>query len=362
MQPRALKPYSEHKKVPLRWHRGFYGLLWVLAGIGLLWQLPITPASTEQVYSRLVFPALAFVLIRITDLAPFSLAGIGLVLLFLGAVFALTRVKTVLKKTRVLPLLGRIALVSVAIYGAFILLWGANYRRLSVEELLQLEPQKITVSDLENTAQKLLEVLNQTQNAPRDYNMAFSSLRQAIQTRLEKVTGIRPSLPTQVKATPAGFLFAFGATGVVSPFTLEAHADSALPEPFFLATAVHELVHTAGFAGEADTDLLAALSGLQATDPYARYSVGLWYFARVFNDLPPAQQQQWRDKLPKTVQQDYAQFRQVRELHSVPLVREIANFFYGGYLKSQGVEAGVADYSRTGRLLAAAHRKGIMLP
>jgi signal transduction histidine kinase len=361
MHLKALKPRPENKKVPLIGRRIFYGLLWALAGIALLWQLPIAPASTEQVYSRIVFPVLAFVLIHITDFVPFSVAGVGLVLLFLGAIFALTRVKSWLTKSRALAVLGRTILVAVAVYGAFILLWGANYRRLSVEDLLQLEPQKVTGSDISNTANKLLAVLTQTQDAPRDYNPAFASLRQAIMRQLEQVTGVAPTLPTRVKATPAGFLFAFGATGVVSPLTLEAHADSALPEPFFLATAAHELVHTAGFAGEADTDVLAALAGLQADNAYARYSVALWYFARVFNDLPTAEQQTFRAKLPEKVKTDFMQYRKAQERHAMPLVREVANFFYGGYLKSQGVESGSADYSRTGRLLASAYAKGLLI-
>jgi hypothetical protein len=360
MHPKPPKPRPENKKVPITWRGIFYGLLWVLASIALLWQLPITPANVEQVYSRTVFPALAFVLIRITDIVPFSLAGTGLVLLFLSAIFALIRAKTWLRKSRVLLIFGRTALVAVAIYGAFILLWGANYRRLSIEAQLQLEPQKVTATDITNTANTLLKILNQTQDAPREYSPALASLRQAIQKQLEQITGIVPTLPTQVKAAPAGFLFAFGAMGVVSPFTLEAHAESALPEPFFLATAAHELVHTAGFAGEADTDVLAALAGLQADNAYARYSVALWYFARVFNDLPKAEQQLFRARLPETVKADFVQYRQAQERHSIALVREVANFFYGGYLKSQGIEAGTADYSRTGRLLAAAYAKGLM--
>jgi hypothetical protein len=334
--------------------------LWALAGLALLWQLPIPASLSEQVYSRTVFPALAFAVVGFTDLFPFSLAGVGLVVLPLGAVFALTR--AIQKKTRVLPLFVHTALITLAIYNLFMLLWGANYRRLPIETLLNLEPQKVSATDLENTAQHLLEILNSTQNAPRDHKAAFASIRQAIQSRLETTTGIIPTLPTQVKATPAGFLFAFGASGVVSPLTLEAHADSALPKPFFLAVAAHELVHTAGFAGEADTDVLAALSGLSATDAYARYSVALWYFARVFNDLPKTSQQRFRALLPNIAQADYAQLRLARERHSLPLVSEVAQFFYGGYLKSQGVQEGTADYSRIGRLLAAAHKIGLTNP
>jgi hypothetical protein len=337
-----------------------YVLLGTLVGIALLWQLPISSTLTEDIYSRTLFPALAFVLVRLTDLPPFSVAGVGLVVLPLFAIFALTR--AIQKKLRIWALLRQTVLITLIFYNLFMLLWGANYRRLDIETLLNLEPKKISATDLENTAQHLLEVLNSTQNAPREYPTALASVRQAIQTKLETITGIAPTLPTQIKATPAGFLFAFGASGVVSPLTLEAHADSALPEPFFLAVAAHELVHTAGFSGEADTDVLAALSGLSATDAYARYSVALWYFARVFNDLPKTSQQRFRALLPNIAQADYAQLRLARERHSLPLVSEVAQFFYGGYLKSQGVQEGTADYSRIGRLLAAAHKIGLTNP
>jgi hypothetical protein len=332
-------------------------MFWVLAGFALLWQLPIPESLTEQVYSRTVFPVLAFWLVHLTDLLPISLAGFGLIVLPLVAIVALAR--AIQKKSQVRLILGQAALITLALYNAFMLLWGANYRRLDIEELLNLTPQKVNATELENTAQHLLDVLNRTQNAPREYPAALDSIRHAIKSRLKTVTGVMPTLPSRVKATPAGWLFAFGSSGVVSPLTLEAHVDGALPEPFFLAVATHELVHTAGFAGEADTDVLAALSGLHATNAYARYSVALWYFARLFNDLPKASQQRFRALLPKTAQADYALLRQARERHNLPLVAEIAQFFYGGYLKSQGVQEGTADYSRIGRLLAAAHQVGL---
>lgn len=258
------------------------------------------------------------------------------------------------KKPRVLPLLGRIALGALAVYGAFLLLWGANYRRLEIETLLKLEPEKVQVSNLELVAKKLLDTIKTTQNEPRDFSAALESIRQAIRQQIKTVTGVTPTLPSRVKVTTAGLLFVLNTSGVVSPFTLEAHADGALPEPFLLAVAAHELVHTTGFAGEADTDLLAALAGLKADNAYARYSTALWYFARVLGDLPPERQKALGQQLPQAARVDYRAMRLARERHSLPWVGSIAQFFYGGYLKSQGVSEGVADYSRIGRLLAAA--------
>ncbi|MFN3267258.1 MAG: DUF3810 family protein [Deinococcales bacterium] len=330
-------------------------VVWCLAGIALLWQLPIPPDTIEHSYSRNIFPVVAFVVIHLTDWLPFSLMGTVLIALFVGVIVLFTRVKSFWqKKPPLIPILGHIVLGALAIYGAFLLLWGANYRRLGTETLLKLEPNKVQAANLENIAKKLLKTIQTTQNAAREFHPALESIRHAIRQQIKSVTGVTPTLPSRVKVTPAGVLFVLNTSGVVSPFTLEAHVDGALPEPFLLAVSAHELVHTSGFAGEADTDLLAALAGLKAENPYARYGVALWYFARVLGNLPEDMQKALAKELPQGARADYQAMRQAQRRYSLPLLAEIAQFFYGGYLRSQGVHAGVADYSRIGRLLAAA--------
>ena len=87
---------------------------------------------------------------------------------------------------------------------------------------------------------------------------------------LEGLHGYAPTLPRRVKKLPPGTLLFFGRSGSILPIFLEAHADGAMHDAWFLRTAAHELAHVAGFSGEADADVVGFLAGLRADDRFAR--------------------------------------------------------------------------------------------
>ncbi len=339
------------------WTRAVLGLTSFFMLLAVLWLLLPIPANTiETIYSRGIFPALAWLVVGITDFVPFSLAGLAVLVLPIACGFWMTRAI----RAKHWAWFWRVPVVGFALYGVFTLLWGANYRRQPIEELLKLQTTLVKTQDLEMLAENLLVVLQQEADVPRDQARAFASLRQAIGQQIKTINGFTPSLPTKIKATPAGLLLVIQTSGVISPLTLEAHADSALPEPFFLAVSAHELVHTSGFAGEADTDLITALAGLRSSDGYARYCIALTYFARILGDSSQTAQNGLIKALPAQAKADYAALRQAQKQHQNPFLSQISQATYNQYLKSQGVEAGVQDYSRIGRLLAAAQNKGLI--
>jgi hypothetical protein len=339
--------------------RVLHSLIGFFVAIAVLWTvLPIPASSIETIYSRSIFPIVAWLVIHLTDLFPFSLAGMILIVTPINLIFFLTR--AIQKRRWRVAWVWQIPLAALTVYGVFILIWGANYKRLPIEELWQLEANKVQTQNLEMLAENLIIVMQEEQNATRDPAVAAITLREAIQIQIKQITGGTPTLPTRVKATPAGLLMILQTSGVVSPITLEAHVDSGLPEPFFLAVAAHEWVHTAGFAGEADTDLIAAIAGLRSSNAYARYCIALTYFGKVLSDIPEASQTKLTQLLPSIARADYAALRIAQKTHTAPWLASLSQVTYNQYLKSQGVKAGVQDYSRVGRLLAAAQNKGLI--
>ncbi len=327
------------------------------AALGLLWVvLPIPNSTIETLYSRQIFPRLAWLIIGITDMFPFSVAGIAL--LVVPIIFILWIARVIGQKNK--NVLWQIPLGCFALYGMFVLNWGANYRRESIETLLQLKPNNVKDTDINILLENLVITLQQEHLAPRDKPQALAAIRSSIGLQLEQITNTTPTIPTQVKATPNGLLLLLETSGVVSPITLEAHVDNALPEPFFLAVATHELVHTTGFAGEADTDLIAAIAGLNSSSAYLRYCIALTYFARILGDANKKLQTELIKKLPPQAKTDYAALRKAREAHQSPILAGVSQVVYNQYLKSQGVQAGVKDYSRIGRLLASAQTQGLI--
>ena len=331
-----------------------------------VWWLVSSPAQTgvEALYSRSLYPAFAKLIVPITNSFPVSLAGILLVLLPLLWLFWLRirwRRRTSGSHWLVNSLWGT-AVGAAVIFLLFVSLWGANYRRLPIEALFALPDTLPIQDDLVVLTDTLMATIQEGATAPRRDDVALASVAAAMRQLVFELTEVTPTLPDRVKRAPAGSLILLGsASGVASPWTLEPHIDGALPDVSYVAVGAHELAHIAGFAGEADADFISALAGLRATDPFARYAVALRLWRSAVAQLPPEAQNSYYEALPNRAKRDLEAMAEPYQRYQPPrFITDIQRRSYDRYLKTQGVEEGVADYSRTINLLLRAQSKGIL--
>ncbi|MDZ7704014.1 MAG: DUF3810 family protein [Trueperaceae bacterium] len=342
----------------------------VLVTLGLLtatalWQwFPVSALWIERYYSRQLYPQIAALLVPLGDAVPFSIAPIVLLtlplLLFFGLVRLTRRRRQQGRWVTMLLVAYRLFSVAALLYLAFVVLWGANYKRQPIEAQLGLDAGPVSEAEVETLARNLLALLNDTVEADRDAARALTASRLSLQNVVREATGVVPTLPEQIKILPAGTLIRLGgATGVVSPWTLEAHVDGALTPSEHVAVGLHELAHVAGYSGEADADLIAAIAGLRADDPFAQYATALRLFRAASFELPSAQRDALWDELPSRAREDTEMlYRTYRQFLPPAWVSGLQQFAYDRYLRSQGVTAGVSDYSRTTTLLVKAVRQG----
>lgn len=352
-----------------RWHI----VSLILGALAVLWTLFPPPAAwVERVYSQGLYPLIAAVLIPITGAAPLPLAGILLILLPLLLIFLLARSwrrREGKKRHWFGRWLLRLASVMALGYALFLFLWGANYQREPVEAQLELTSEvldePIRAPELRTLAESLLDVVLENAGAERDGARAEASLRRAVQDVVAALNqGRTPTLPAGSKRLPAGLLLTFGnASGMVSPLTLEAFVDGGLPEYRYLATSAHELAHLAGYAVEADTDLISAIAGLRADDAYARYAMGLRFFRQVSRQLPSNARRTLYARLPDEALRDIAETLSAFEQFTPPpIVATVQVAVYDTYLRTQGMEEGIEDYGRVVNLLIYAQRGGKLFP
>lgn len=325
----------------------------------ILWNvITPSPAWIEEQYSRNLYQTIAGFLVPITNSVPFSISAI---LLFLIPILWLVWTIWSFRQRRFLRWLWRTVLLAGILYTIFIFNWGINYGRESIETQLDLSTNSFAESDLQNLVDTLSKIIQDNVNAERDVIKARASLRTSLIETVETITGVTPTLPTWVKSLPAGTLIRAGnASGVIAAFTLEPHVDAALSEPYSLAVGTHELAHIAGYAGEADTDFIAALAGLNASDPYARYATALKLWNDAVRQLPEPQRTEAIAALPQLAREDLQAMYEPFQRYQLPAwIQNLQGSLYNRYLTSQGVEAGIQDYSRTTTLLLAAQRKGL---
>lgn len=346
----------------LTWGRGLvvFGLMLLIAWF----VLPISSGTVERAYSRSLYPALSSLIIPVTGAVPFSLAGvalIGLPILWVVAIVISWR-RWVPNRTWWVRWAWRTLGLVVVIGLWFVLTWGANYRRVPLSAQLELEGQPVSSSSLDALRARFERAVleNAPSGAPNE-SRALESVSRAITAFTREVTGINQTLPRGVKRTPAGFLLVGGsAVGVISPWTLEAHVDGALPAFGVVANGAHELAHVAGFAQEADAEIVSAIAGLRANDAYARYAVALRWWRDVM-PLEPVARNLALQRLPARAQNDLRALEAAIRSHRPPAFLEnLQRASYDAYLKSQRVPDGIANYGIAVRYLVVALEKGFL--
>lgn len=339
--------------------------LWLLlcAALVAVWTVSPPPAAwLDRVYGGVVYPAVAGVLVPLTGAFELPVTALLIAALLLWLVLRSVFSKRT-GRSAVWRGLWQVLVGAATLAALFIVLWGANYGRTPVETRLNLSAG-VTPEPFETAAlaRALAAILRDNAAAPEVWDADLASARSALRRVTGRLEGRAATLPRHVKRTPPGFLiFTGGATGLTVPWTLEAYVDRALPYPAALATALHELAHVAGYAGEAEADFVAALAGLSAESPSLRYAVAQPLFLRAAQTLPPEGYRTLFETLPARTRADIAELGDAYRRHRAPqLVARVQTLAYDGYLRSQRVGAGVADYDRVTVLLAAAARDGVL--
>ena len=335
----------------------------LLLALCILWALvPVSSQWIETIYSRNIYPGLASLMMSLTGALPFSLATVLLITLpLLWIIISLRSFQKRQSFWWLVYWLWRTLMALAIIYALFVMFWGANYRRENIEHLFALTETTISQTDIEALVNSLQDILEQTVDSDRNMPQAMTAINDSLNNLNYNLTGKNLRLP-KVKPLPPGWLILAGrASGVVSPWTLEAHVDGALPEVAMIAVGAHELAHLAGFAGEADADFVGAMAGLNAKDDYARYAVALRLWWEVVATLPVDQQANYFENLPIEATRDIRASIEPYQRYRLPnWIQQFQQKSYNQYLKSQGVEAGIADYSRIVSLLVRAQKQNLL--
>lgn len=329
--------------------------------LGLVWWfwLPPSQAWLERHYSQQLYRHISRVISPLVAALPFSLSSLLLIILPLAwLIFSLYSWRQRFFSSWTLTTL--LALLLLA--SSFLFLWGGNYQRQPVAEqmdLAEIQNEDVAVA----FAYVLLEQVQQhapsqalTAQAERE---AIHAVSQALHTLVAELQGSAPTIPHDVKRLPAGTLVRWQSLGVMSPWLLEPHVDSALPAPYLIVVAAHELAHSAGYAQEADADMLGMLAALRAKNSDAQYAGAFYALGKLLPALPAAVQEDIHAQLPAISQQQRHAYQQMfSDYPQAEFLLKLQARAYDGYLRSQGVKGGIASYRRSITLLLRAYQQG----
>ncbi len=256
-----------------------------------------------------------------------------------------------------------------ALYFAFVLLWGLNYRRPPYAVLAGLDARPATVAELSEVCAKLVAAANRAREGLPEDGAGVARLADGRSGALRRaaagygeaagiasvMSGARAPGKPVLLSTVLSYL---GITGIFSPFTGEANLNMTLPEPDLPFAACHELAHAHGFAREDEANYVGYLACSRHRDADFRYSGLLAASIYTMNALARAD----RDGHARLdagrspgVRRDLAALVAWAERYRGPAER-VSQAVNNAYLKSQGQKEGVRSYGRMVDLLIAEER------
>jgi hypothetical protein len=159
-------------------------------------------------------------------------------------------------------------------------------------------------------------------------------------------------------------------TGVFSPFTVEANYNGITPYGERILTALHELVHAAGFMREDEANFISFLAAKESGDPELEYAAYLYAFYRLGHyswcdetDTSSIPEQVWHDMLAEDIFWwsrlyipvfcDDGEIIDYVTNPVVDIISDVTSAVNDAYLQAQGVDDGVLSYGRAIDLIIA---------
>ncbi|MDD4569277.1 MAG: DUF3810 domain-containing protein [Tepidanaerobacteraceae bacterium] len=332
------------------------------------------PQITENIYSTFIYKILGQSISKITGIFPFSIAEV-IILFSVISITAYTLrsafyfIKT--KKIRELKkLFLNILTAAGIIYFSFQLLWGLNYNRVRLDEILSLDARAPTQEELIGLCEDLIVRTNKlrvdlNQNANNVMELPYEkaqALRIAYKG-FENASLYYPRLDGKY-GQPKGIILSepmcyTGISGFFFPFTGEANVNMATPDPFFPCTITHEMAHQRGFAREDEANFIAYIACINHPDIYFQYSgtlSALSYSMRALKKVSDSKYNELLTAYSEGVARDIKFNNDFWSQYSGP-IEKASNKINDTYLKTQNQKTGVKSYGAMVDLLIAEYRR-----
>lgn len=314
---------------------------WYSAGVYLRWQPWITAASNRVSFALLD--------VLVAGIAAGWIAA---------AVFDRRRRR--LSWGRVLARLAlRSAVWTAALYLAFLLIWGLNYRRVPLADKLQFDPGAVSARAARTLAETAVAELNALHDRAHAEGWAGTApdreRLEAVFARTERALGApRLALTGRPKLSLFDVYFRrAGVAGMTDPFLLETLvASDLLPfeRPFVLA---HEWGHLAGYADESEASFVGWVACQEGPASF-QYSAWISLYGDIVGSVPRSDRAGLIAPLGPGPRADLRAMADRRARDVNPAVSAAGWEVYDRYLRANRVQAGVASYAAVVRLLLGA--------
>jgi hypothetical protein len=249
----------------------------------------------------------------------------------------------------VLNVLRGLVTAAAAVYLAFLLLWGFNYRRLPMTDRVLLETDGPTAQSVASLGAQATAQLNALYEPAHRAGWVESplqdeALRRGFAATQQALSDGSLAVPGRLKPSIFGLYFRWtGVDGMINPFGLEVLANPDLlpfERPFVTA---HEWSHLAGYADEAEASFVGWLACMQG-DASTQYSGWLFLYWQVSSEVDGATRARLAEALDRGPRSDLEAIVARLRRGELPWLRTAGWQVYDRYLKANRVEEGIRSY------------------
>jgi hypothetical protein len=250
------------------------------------------------------------------------------------------------------------------LYVAFMLLWGFNYNRISISEIMGFEVTTYSTEELAELTESLIASANTLRIHQLEdsegvmvsagtYKEIFARAHEGYDALGISVKALSGPYGRPKPVFASELMLYTGITGVYFPYTAEANVNVAVPDLLLPATTLHEMAHQRGIAPEDEANFVAYLTAIKHPDKDFNYSGTVLALIHTMNALY-AQDSELAMTLRKTYSEGldrdmayYSRFWKAYEGQT----NEVADQVNDTYLKASGETEGVKSYGRMVDLL-----------
>ncbi len=319
-----------------------------------------------EVYHYAVFMPLRWLYDNILGFSPIPMIYILMCLILFGLIKSLLNIvyksRLSATKSELKDKLIRFLFKFSNIIAAFYLLWGFNYYRPSLSEILKLPDNKIDTSELINEFEIITGIL-QKERLTLSQDTILSITLDPIELE-NNIRNLEHNLLTTLNIPfsgrvrvrvlkPKGTLLVFSTAGIYIPFAMEGHIDAGLHPLKWPFTLAHEMAHGYGFTDEGECNFIAMLACMQSTDPLIRYAAILEYWRYLYRRVEVYDAKKAlniKERLDCRINADMDDIRQYSDKYT-DFIPFISNTIYDSYLKLHGIDEGINNYSDFIRLI-----------
>jgi len=293
-----------------------------------------------------------FVLAKLTNLIPFSLAE--LLLISSPVILTVTIYKAIkyYSGTWRLTLYFMSRTLSVVCLIAIVFVFGfaGGYKGSPVDQKLGIERKKLSPEELYNTASFLVGKVNSLADeigfVPSSHSVmpySFSEMTKKLNDAYDRLSG-KYSFVQNFNSNPKQVVLSEPWTythisGVYTFFTGEANVNINFPDYTLPYTCAHEMAHQRGISREDEANFIAFLACAESDDPYIKYSGYLSLYEYVRNALYSADSSLYTEvagRVDVRARHEMSAYSRFFDKYRENVVANVSGNINNSYLQSQG--------------------------